>query len=151
MCFLFLASEKREAIEFGLYFSSGRFRLPDYGLQQVAAVRRVVDRERLRETGSARRSLPQDARKDRVEGSHADVTAAVVGEHPGDTVAHLFGGLVREGQRQDVPRLHALFDHVAMREVSTRVFPEPAPAMMSDGVIVLHGRTLRRVQPLQYR
>jgi hypothetical protein len=49
-------------------------------------------------------------------------------------VLHLVGGLVGEGDGQDLERADALVRmRWAMRWVSTRVLPEPAPATTSSG------------------
>ena len=52
-----------------------------------------------------------------------------------DAVAHLLRGLVRERDREDlaVAGLARCARRYAMRCVSTRVLPEPAPARMSRG------------------
>jgi hypothetical protein len=56
-----------------------------------------------------------------------------VADEPCDALAHLAGGLVGEGDREDLarPRL-ARRSSDAMRRVSTLVLPDPAPATMSS-------------------
>ena len=44
-----------------------------------------------------------------------------------DALLHLAGGLVREGDGQDVARPDALLEQVATRRVMTRVLPLPGP------------------------
>ena len=95
----------------GLVLLVGKVQFPHDGLQQVFAVAGFVDRERIGEPDLFG-VLPQDARKDRVERTHADIAAAVVGQHLRDAFAHRLGGLVRKGQGQNVPGLNALLDHV---------------------------------------
>jgi hypothetical protein len=48
------------------------------------------------------------------------------------TLAHLAGGLVGEGDREDLARPRLARSSDAMRRVSTLVLPEPAPATMSS-------------------
>ena len=111
----------------GLYFSSGRFSSRTMVLMRFLAVRGLVDRERIGEADPFG-VLAQDARKDRVEGSHADIAAAVVGDHLRDAFAHLLGGLVGKGERQDVEGSHALLDHIGdARGQHARSCPNPHP------------------------
>ncbi len=65
----------------------------------------VVDREPWVDADRAS-VAPEDACAERVECAHRDV-APVLADQPEDALAHLRGGLVREGHREDVPRLHA--------------------------------------------
>ena len=71
-----------------------------------------------------------------------------------EALAHLGGGLVREGDREDLVRRHA---EVARRGarcgyVSTRVLPEPAPASTSSGPsVVSDGVALRGVEGRESR
>ena len=95
----------------GLVLLVRKVQLADDGFDEVLGVRGFVDRERIGEADPFG-VLPQDARKDRVERAHADIAAAVVGQHLRDAFTHRLGGLVREGQGQDVERRHALLDHV---------------------------------------
>ena len=135
-----MAYEMRDAIALGLYFSSG-------GLQQVAAVRRVVDGERLG-IADPPGVLAQDPRKDRVERTHADVAAAPRGDHPGDAFAHLLGRLVGEGEREDAGRIDPLFDHVGdARGEHARLARTGAGDDERRHVEVDHGVALRGVQP----
>ena len=93
----------------------------------------VVDRE-----GRAQAHLvglaAQDAHAGAVEGHHPHRLGARADErrHP---LAHLGGGLVGEGDGEHLAGLHAHGppSRWAMRWVSTRVLPEPAPATMSSG------------------
>ncbi len=134
----------------GLVPVVGQVQLAHQGLYQVAAVRGFVDREGVG-VADALGVLAQDAREDRVEGSHADVAAAALGDHLRDALAHLLGGFVGEGEGQDVPGLHALLDHVG------DAGGEHAGLARSGAcdderrhVVVLHGGTLGGIQPLQY-
>ena len=85
--------------------------LLDDGFQKVLAIRRLVNRKTLREADPFG-VVAQNARENRVEGSHADIAVASVRQHLGDTFAHLLGGLVGEGEGEDIVRSHPLLDHI---------------------------------------
>ena len=133
----------------GLIAVVRKVQLADDGFQQVLAVGGFVDGERLRKADRLG-VLAQDAREDRVEGSHADVAAAVSRHHLRDARAHLLGGLVGEGERQDVVGRHALLDHVGdARCEHARLARAGAGDDERRGVVVDHGGVLRRVESLQ--
>ena len=134
----------------GLVAVVGEVQLADEALEQVAAVRRVVDGERLGEA-DALGVFTQDAREDRVEGPHADVARALARHHLRDAVAHLLGGLVGEGERQDVPRFDPLFYHVGdARGEHARLARARSGDDERGGVVVDHGGILGGVEPLEY-
>ena len=137
--------------EVGLVFLVGKVQFADDGLDEVLAVRGLVDRKRLGETDLFG-ILAQDARKDRVERTHADIAAAVIGDHLCDALAHLLGGLVGEGERQNVEGRHALLDHIGdARGQHARFARTGAGDDERRGVVIDHGIALCGVQALQYR
>ena len=137
--------------EVGLVFLVREVQFADDGLDEVLAVRGLVDRKRLGETDLFG-VLAQDARKDRVERTHADIAAAVIGDHLRDALAHLLGGLVGEGERQDVEGRHALLDHIGdARGQHARFARTGAGDDERRGVVIDHGIALCGVQALQYR
>ena len=134
--------------EVGLVFLVRKVQLADDGLQQVLAVRRFVDGERIGETDAVG-VLAQDTRKNRVEGSHADIAAAVVGDHLRDAFAHLLGGLVGKGEREDVEGSHALLDHIGdARGQHPRFARTRARDNKRRGVVIHDGGALSGVQTL---
>ena len=134
--------------EVGLVFLVRKVQLADDGLQQVLAVRRFVDGERIGETDAVG-VLAQDTRKNRVEGSHADIAAAVVGDHLRDAFAHLLGGLVGKGEREDVEGSHALLDHIGdARGQHPRFARTRARDNERRGVVIHDGGALSGVQAL---
>ena len=134
--------------EVGLVFLVRKVQLADDGLQQVLAVRRFVDGERIGETDAVG-VLAQDTRKNRVEGSHADIAAAVVGDHLRDAFAHLLGGLVGKGEREDVEGSHALLDHIGdARGQHPRFARTRTRDNERRGVVIHHGGALSGVQTL---
>ena len=87
-----------------------------------------------------------------VERTHADIAAAVIGDHLRDALAHLLGGLVGEGERQDVEGRHALLDHIGdARGQHARFARTGAGDDERRGVVIDHGIALCGVQALQYR
>ena len=126
---------RREQVGLILFVREVQF--ADDGLQEVLAVRRFVDRERIGEADPLG-VLPQDARKDRVERTHADIAAAVVGDHLRDAFAHRLGGLVGEGQGQDVERRHALLDHVGDTRGQHAGLARAGPRDDERGYVVVH-------------
>ena len=131
----------------GLVLLVGKVQLADNRLEQVAAVGRLVDRERLRKADQLG-VFAQDAREDRVERAHADAARAVVGEHLRDARAHLLGGLVREGQREDALRRHALLDHVGDARGQHARLARAGPGDDERGNVVVDDRVaLRGIQP----
>ena len=134
--------------EVGLVFLVRKVQLADDGLQQVLAVRRFVDGERIGETDAVG-VLAQDTRKNRMEGSHADIAAAVVGDHLRDAFAHLLGGLVGKGEREDVEGSHALLDHIGdARGQHPRFARTRTRDNERRGVVIHHGGALSGVQTL---
>ncbi|CDC95621.1 putative uncharacterized protein [Alistipes sp. CAG:268] len=132
----------------GLVAVVGEVQLAEDRLEQVLAVRRLVDGERLGETDAVG-ILAQDPREDRVEGTHADVAAAAVGQHLGDARAHLLGRLVRKGQGQNVVRRNALLDHVGdARGQHARLARPGSGDDERRDVVVLDGGSLGGVQSL---
>ncbi len=120
----------------------------DDGLQQVLAVRRLVDRERLRKTYAVG-VLAQDAREDRMERTHADIAAATAGQHLPDARAHLFGGFIGKGKSQDVERRHPLFDHVGdARRQDARLARAGAGDDERRGVVVFDRRALGGIETI---
>ena len=133
----------------GLVLLVRKVQLADHGLDQVPAVRGVVDRERLGEADPSG-VFAQDAREDRVEGSHADMAAAVVGQHLRDAFAHLLGGLVRKGQGEYVEGRHAPLDHVGDARGQHAGLARAGPGDDERrGVEIDHGVPLGRIEPLQ--
>ena len=125
--------------EVGLVFLVREVQFADDGLDEVLAVRGLVDRKRLGKTDLFG-VLAQDARKDRVERTHADIAAAVIGDHLCDALAHLLGGLVGEGERQDVEGRHALLDHIGdARGQHARLARTGAGNNERRAVVVDHG------------
>ena len=144
-----IGDTRREHV--GLVLLVGKVQFPDDGLQQVLAVAGFVDGERIGEPDLFG-VLAQDARKDRVERTHADIAAAVIGDHLCDALAHLLGGLVGEGERQDVEGRHALLDHIGdARGQHARLARTGAGDDERRGVVIDHGIALCGVQALQYR
>ena len=93
----------------------------------------VIDRERGRDAQV--RVLPAEdpgaGRVEREDPRCARATPLPINLDPG---RHLARGLVRERDREDLERADALLtDQVAIRWVSARVLPLPAPATMSTG------------------
>ena len=95
----------------------------------------VVDREALR-VAEPLRLRAQDARAGGVERHHPHHAHHAPDQHL-HALAHLLGGLVGERDREDLARACAapVATRWAMRCVSTRVFPEPAPASTSSGPV----------------
>ena len=137
---------RREQV--GLVLLVWKVQFADNGLYQILAVVGFVDRERVGEADLPG-VLPQDARKHRVERTHSDIAAAVVGDHLRDTLAHLLGGLVRKGQGQNVPGLHALLDHVCDARGQHAGFARPGACDDERRRVVIdHGIPLGGVQTL---
>ena len=85
--------------------------LADDELQQAQAVGRVVDGI----VGVVAQPVAFDAKdagEDAVERAHPERGGLLGGDKRGDAVAHLAGRLVREGQGQDVPGVHALLQEI---------------------------------------
>ena len=78
-------------------------------------------------------------------------TEVDLSEQAADPLAHLTGGLIREGNRQDRGRGHCRVVMIcAMRCVMTRVLPLPAPARISSGPSVwAYGFALLRIQAFE--
>jgi hypothetical protein len=80
----------------------------------------------------------QDLGADRVEGAEPAHALDLRAEHDADPVAHLARGLVGEGDGQDLPRAGRPVARMwAIRVVSTRVLPVPAPASTRTGPSVV--------------
>ena len=132
----------------GLVLLVRKVQFADDRLQEVLAVAGFVDRERVGEPDLPG-VLPQDTRKNRVERTHADITAAVVGQHLRNALAQLLGGLVGEGQRQNIPGLYALFDHVCYTRGQHAGLARPgARDDERRRVVIDHGIPLGGVQTL---
>ncbi len=101
-------------------------------LDEPHLVLAVVDRER-RAVAESFGLSPQHPPAGGVEREDPD-RARGLAEHPLETLAHLARRLVRERDREDLVGFtpHARI-RCATRYVSTRVFPEPAPATTSSG------------------
>ena len=63
-----------------------------------------VKNDKIRPNGQIFRFTAQDARADRVEGAEHDPFRGLIGQQTFDALCHFFGGLVRKGDRQDLPR-----------------------------------------------
>ena len=101
-------------------------------LDQPARVGRVVDRELARVAEPVGVGA-QHPRAGGVEGHHPHRAGGAADEQL-DALAHLLRGLVGEGDRQDLVRARLpVRSRYAIRWVSTRVLPEPAPARISSG------------------
>ncbi len=93
--------------------------------------------------------LAQNTREDRVEGAHADVATATVGQHLGDSFAHLPGGLVGEGERQNPKGCNALLDHIGDARGEHARFARPRTGDDQRRAVVMNDRLpLRGVQSL---
>ena len=81
------------------------------GADEAFLVGRVINRE---VPGEAQHVgfCPQDAHEHGVEGAHPELGGSVAAHLPGNAFLHLFGGLVGEGQGQDVPWTVSLFQQV---------------------------------------
>ena len=118
-------------------------------LDEVLGIRGLVDRIARREA-YALGILAQDARKDRVERTHAYV-AALAAYHLLDAAAHLLRRLVGEGQRQYVLRRDTLLQHVGYaRGEHPRLARTRARDDERRCVVVDDGGALRLVQTLEY-
>ena len=102
-------------------------------LDQRLAVRRVIDREVVREAELFR--VPaQDAHAGGVEGAGPDVVG-LVAQHVGEAVLELAGGFVREGDGEDAPGLHR-----AQRRISCGL--RPALLQQAEHLLVCIGGQL---------
>ena len=124
--------------------------LLDDGFQKVLAIRRLVNRKTLREADPFG-VVAQNARENRVEGSHADIAVASVRQHLGDTFAHLLGGLVGEGEGEDVVRSHPLLNHIGdARSKNARLARPGARDDERRRIVVHHRIPLGLIQAFQY-
>ena len=124
--------------------------LLDDGFQKVLAVRRLVNSKTLREADPFG-VVAQNARENRVEGSHADIAVPSVRQHLGDAFAHLLGGLVGEGEGEDVVRSHPLLDHIGdARSKNARLARPGARDDERRRIVVHHRIPLGLIQAFQY-
>ena len=120
------------------------------GLHQVAAVRRLVDREGLRKADSLG-LVVQNARENRVERAHTDIATLAAFDHLFDTFAHLGRGLIGKREGEDRMGSHALFDHISDAGGEHARFARAGTRYDERGRgVVDHGRPLCRVQSCEY-
>ena len=92
----------------------------------------------------------QYAQEDAVEGAHPEVLCPSFAHLPGYTLLHLTRRLVGERQRQDVPRVHALFHQVSyLIRQHTRLARARTRYHQRRPVTVEHGISLPLIQFVQ--
>ena len=104
----------------------------DNGTYQAFTVCRIVN-GKLRSEADMPGLDMQNAQEHGVKGSHPQMARPLRPYLTGYTLLHFARRLVGKGQCQNVPRLVAILQQISNLVVSTRVFPEPAPAITSDG------------------
>ena len=116
-------------------------------LDEVATVRRLVDREGLREADTLGLDV-QNARENRVERSHTDVAALAPGDHLLDTLAHFGSGFVCEREGEDRMGRDTLFDHISDAGGKHSGFARASTRYDErGGVVIDHSRPLCGIQP----
>ena len=127
-----------------------QIQLLENGLDEVAAVRRLVDCEGLREA-NALGLVVQNAREDRVERTHTDIATLAALDHLFDTFAHLGSGLIGKREGEDRMGSHALFDHISDAGGEHARFARAGTRYDERGRgVVDHSRPLSRVQSCEY-
>ncbi|GAB3863819.1 hypothetical protein GCM10027610_111160 [Dactylosporangium cerinum] len=125
--------------------------LADHELHEPAGVVGVIDRERRLETRVVVLG-PQDAHARRVERRHPHQPGATADE-VGDALLHLAGGLVGEGDRDDLTGVHGTGREQIGDPAGQHLGLARAGAGDDEqrGTLVGHGVTLRTVEPVEQR
>ena len=119
------------------------------GAHQAFAVGGVIDGEVGGEPQVGRLGV-QDAEEDAVKGAHPEARGHLLPHPAGHALLHLAGGLVGKGQRQDVPRLHALIQQVSHLVGQHTRLSRARPGYHQRGAVqILHRPPLALIQIVQ--